>query len=468
MRHKALTLLLLLLLTATLQAQSSLYPVEMPAPGILGIVMRPVRDGVEVMNLLAGGPADSCGMRVGDVIVGDADVSAPEALGRFQPREPGERSVLRVRRGTDTMTFTVTWAPLPNELAAQWRRRAQANGAQNGQVERVQGRLLGLRLFAPVAPDAASFGGEVKFLRGSQPIARGRILSANGAWRLVLEVPEGEAVPEVGDVGVALLRDPARSEVGSRWDARPTTGAPQPTEPPTTASTRHVRVPRSLLDAHLRLVQSHYSTLLAAVPSEHRGVAAGVRLEVSDSPEINALAYLSKGKPVVEVTRGMGEVILLLSYLLSAAPERSVDATMEEVVRLAFAKALGEERLPLPVGFVQRMRNPDFVRSVSETAAPMYLFILGHELGHHCLGHCSAKVSSSTLYAERQKEKDADQFGAFSVRWAKLDEAPVMLFARFMALAETMELDRRPEFLRDHPDWDSRASFLEGVFASVR
>jgi len=63
-----------------------------------------------VSGLAEGSPAAKVGIRVGDVILSVNGVDGRE-LGIMHPKTPGETYVLRIRRGSEILEFTMVSAP---------------------------------------------------------------------------------------------------------------------------------------------------------------------------------------------------------------------------------------------------------------------------------------------------------------------------------------------------------------------
>ena len=83
----------------------------------VGLEDEPAEDGgVPLSEIADGGPADDAGLRAGDVIVavGGDEVATPEDVrDAIDSRDPGDEVEVRVRRGDDTRTVTVTLGERP-------------------------------------------------------------------------------------------------------------------------------------------------------------------------------------------------------------------------------------------------------------------------------------------------------------------------------------------------------------------
>jgi len=87
-----------------------------PDGAFLGIRFGEGNDGLSVQQVIAGGPADAAGVKVGDVVVGidEAEVRDRYALvAALSGRRPGERIGLRLRRGEAYMDVAVVLGARP-------------------------------------------------------------------------------------------------------------------------------------------------------------------------------------------------------------------------------------------------------------------------------------------------------------------------------------------------------------------
>lgn len=463
----ALVIALGLLLSGLVQAEGleqDPYPGKMPEPGFLGLSSRWSPKGAEILILQTDTPADLAGLRVRDVIVGQADPLTPTLKEPFFPHPAGTRRVLHVLRGGDSMTFQVVWAPVTPQRREWLVGRASAFQEVSGRVEVVSGRRAGILLSAPVAWFHQLPGSKAQLLRNQEPIAVPLFVQPHDDWRVVVEVPDGAPAPQVGDVGSFSWK---QASVAGSWGPNWTPGPREEERRP--APTRKFRVPRALLDEHIRRLEAHYRTMLVAVPPAYQGFCRNVLLAVDDSSGLNASAGVRQGRRIITVTRGMCELVLILSYVAVTARERTLEGTLQEIQELALVPAACSDQFPVLRGFSSRMRTPAFRQELERMAAPMYTFLLGHELGHHLLAHNRQDDTLLGRLASREQEQGADSMGALFVQATKGDPHSVFLFTEFLALVEVYKGPDGdtwvPDYLQTHPDWSARTAYLKGVFS---
>ena len=84
----------------------------------LGVQIADADGGARIADVVAGGPADEAGLRVGDLVVsagGEEIGSGDELRDAVTSREPGDELELEIRRGQNTREITVTLGERPSD-----------------------------------------------------------------------------------------------------------------------------------------------------------------------------------------------------------------------------------------------------------------------------------------------------------------------------------------------------------------
>lgn len=449
------------------QADEDLFPPGLPEPGFLGLTVRWVDGGVEILTVDTDGPADQIGLRPYDLIVGQADPVTPTLVEPFHSMPAGSKSILHVRRSGGVMTYRCTWDTLSPRNRERLQRRLAYTERLTGQVDAVSGRRLGIRLLAPAAGLPRLSQATITVLRGEEYLGRIQFLRRHDDWRIVAESHEWSPQMRPGDVVDFQMKPVQRADTwGPNWNPEPDL----PSEPERRPFRRKIRVHRGLLDAHVAVLQGQYASMLAALPAEVQAMGQQVELHLSPDPAVNAYAGFDRhGRRVIVVNRGICELVLLLSYVEATLSERTLSSALEEIDKLALVEGLGADQFTLPAGFASRTRDAAFVKKMNACATPMYTFILGHELGHHLLSHPEQLNGDDFVgrMLEREEEKEADNLAARIVHLTGADKLSVLFFTSFMTAAETYQgMQRVPDYLQTHPDWSARTAYLEGVFST--
>ena len=160
------------------------------------------REGVLVANVMPGGPAESAGVKIGDVIVefGGAPIrETPDLQRRVASVTPGQPTEMKVLREGNPMTLRVTVGEMPSDepVAAadttddQWGLRIEPLPAELAHMLLVPGGGVIVADVAPASPaEAAGFKrGDVILEIGDKPISDPATFS-----RELAAVPPGQAV----------------------------------------------------------------------------------------------------------------------------------------------------------------------------------------------------------------------------------------------------------------------------------
>ncbi len=140
--------------------------------------------------------------------------------------------------------------------------------------------------------------------------------------------------------------------------------------------------------------------LVAALPPQKQQRVAGIPLVVDDTPgEVNAFASCSSGRSAMAITDGL----LLIEAGLAQAQahdelfgSRTVDAYIQT---LASGLRPNQPVPAVPAGLFPGAGDPRVIARQHQVLEEQIAFVMGHELGHHHLGHLPCTASPSPLGA---------------------------------------------------------------------
>jgi hypothetical protein len=147
--------------------------------------------------------------------------------------------------------------------------------------------------------------------------------------------------------------------------------------------------------------QTILNDLIAALPPAKQQRVAGIPLVVDDTlGEVNAFAACSKtGASAMAITDGLLEIQAGLAQA-QAHDElfgtRAVDAYVQA---LASGLRPGQPVPPPPPGLFPYASDPRLLARQSQIFEEQVAFVLGHELGHHHLGHLPCTAGHDALGA---------------------------------------------------------------------
>lgn len=155
--------------------------------------------------------------------------------------------------------------------------------------------------------------------------------------------------------------------------------------------------PLSTLDlAFLRQrAQAVLNELVLALPAAKQQRVAGIPLVLDDTVgEVNAFAACSaSGQSAMAITDGLLQIQAILASA-QAHDEAYRTQKVDEYIRIAASGLQPGRPIPLPpAGFFPGATDPNIVRRQHQVFDEQLAFVLGHELGHHHLGHlpCTAR-----------------------------------------------------------------------------
>ncbi len=147
--------------------------------------------------------------------------------------------------------------------------------------------------------------------------------------------------------------------------------------------------------------QQILNDLVAALPPQQQGRVNGIPLVVDASPgEVNAFASCSGSSPAMAISDGLLQIQSQLARF-RAYDELAGSNKVGEYIGVVARNARPQQPLPeVPAGFVDPRFDLDGrkVTRQYQILDEQLAFVMGHELGHHYLGHlpCTA-VSPLTL-----------------------------------------------------------------------
>jgi hypothetical protein len=216
--------------------------------------------------------------------------------------------------------------------------------------------------------------------------------------------------------------------------------------------------------------------LVSVLPDDARRRVEAIPMVVDDAPgEVNATAACIRGAAILSVSDGLLDIVGRLS---AARASDDVFRTRKVDEYIAFLARYQKPKQPVPQpppGFIdpRHASDPNWVRREQEIFDEALGFIVGHELGHHRLGHlpCTGapgvfgvgdvarNVSSAVPLFNQPNELAADAAGTNNLLIAgtrrpgyHLTEAGGLLVMQFFASVDQMSPeDILFSFDRTHP-----------------
>jgi hypothetical protein len=162
--------------------------------------------------------------------------------------------------------------------------------------------------------------------------------------------------------------------------------------------------------------QQILNELVGALPAAKQQRVFGIPLVVDDTPgEVNAFAACSStGRSAMAITDGL----LLIGASLSEAQahdELFGTRKVDEYVQLVAANLQPGQPVPLPPpGFFPGATDPRVVARQHQIFEEVVAFVLGHELGHHHLGHLPCTAGADPLGAGEAARILSNQVALFN------------------------------------------------------
>ncbi len=272
-------------------------------------------------------------------------------------------------------------------------------------------------------------------------------------------------------------------------------GVQQPAAPPpVVAAPTNDPISTAQLTFLRQRAQDTLLELVAALPPNKQQRVAGIPLVVDDSPgEVNAFAACANGKSAMAITDGLLQIQAALAQA-QAHDEIFGTATVDTYIRsLATSLRPGRPVPAPPVGLFPGAGDQRVLARQHQVFDEQVAFVLGHELGHHHLGHlpCTAGsdplgagevarvLSSSVPLFNQPNEIAADLAGTYNVldagraRQARglagWSEGGGLLTMRFFAgLSQLSPADILTSFERSHPPPQLRTPIIQQAAAAWR
>jgi len=219
--------------------------------------------------------------------------------------------------------------------------------------------------------------------------------------------------------------------------------------------------------------QSILNELVAALPDASRARVQGIPLVVDDTPgDVNAFAACSDGHSLMAITDGLLQITAGLAQA-SASDEVFGGTKTDEYIHFIATHLEQGKPIPRPAGFLSAAVQTDGrkVQRQHVWFEEEVAFILGHELGHHYLGHlpCTGQpgwfgganllrsLSQNVAVFNQPNELAADTVGTTNVldtgarRSVHWTEQGALLTMRFFQGLEGAGLNLLVAFQRSHP-----------------
>lgn len=232
--------------------------------------------------------------------------------------------------------------------------------------------------------------------------------------------------------------------------------------------------------------------LVAALPAPQQARVAGIPLVVDATPgEVNAFASCSGSRSAMAITDGLLQIQSQLARF-RAYDELGGTNKVGEYIGVIARGARPKQPLPeVPAGFVDPRLDQDFrkVTRQYQVLDEELAFVMGHELGHHYLGHlpCTAGgglglaeinaiLSNAVPVFNQPNELAADMAGINNTLTMgarrtdyKLTEGGALLTMQFFAgLDQLTPVDILFAFERSHPPPQVRTPIVQQTAATWR
>lgn len=152
-----------------------------------------------------------------------------------------------------------------------------------------------------------------------------------------------------------------------------------------------------------RRAEQILAELVAALPQPQQSRVAGIPLVVDATPgEVNAFASCSGSRSAMAVSDGLLQIESQLARF-RAADELTGTNKVGEYIALIARGARPKQPLPqAPAGFVDPRidLDPRKITRQYQLLDEQLAFVLGHELGHHYLGHLPCTAAGGLTLAE--------------------------------------------------------------------
>jgi hypothetical protein len=146
------------------------------------------------------------------------------------------------------------------------------------------------------------------------------------------------------------------------------------------------------------IAQQVIAELVAALPAQQQQRVNGIPLVVDDTVgEVNAFAMCQQGRSGMAITDGMLQVLANLAQAQAHDDITGTRSKVDEYVRWCAPRLAPKKPVPIPpAGFFPLAADPRVIGRQRHVFEEEVAFVLGHELGHHYLGHLGCTASNSS------------------------------------------------------------------------
>jgi Peptidase family M48 len=218
-------------------------------------------------------------------------------------------------------------------------------------------------------------------------------------------------VYQYGPDGQPVLANP-----GTAGAAPPTGAPPAPGPAPTTVSPVQGAAPSTAphvnandpVNGHdiaflRKRAEQILAELVSALPAQQQARVSGIPLVVDSTPgEVNAFASCSGSRSAMAITDGLLQIESQLARF-KAYDELAGTAKVNEYIGVIARGAKPKRPLPdVPAGFVDARfdLDPRKVTRQYQILDEQIAFVMGHELGHHYLGHLPCTAGGGLTLAD--------------------------------------------------------------------
>lgn len=282
--------------------------------------------------------------------------------------------------------------------------------------------------------------------------------------------------------------------------------APQPTQPaqPTPTSPQPAPYPAGPVapDAvstgsvvGLRaLAQQIITELVAALPAEQQQKVSGIPLVVDDRVgEVNAFAMCKSGRAAMAITDGMLQILANLAQSQAHDEVTGGRSKVDEYVNWCAPRLAPNKPVPVPpASFFPLAADGRVMTRQRQIFEEEVAFVLGHELGHHYLGHlgCTAsannplgdiaRVASDQVplfnqpnemaadFSGTQDVLDAGRLRAARGQYSWTENGGLLTMRFFAAFGEASPGDILLSFERSHPPSSLRIPIIQQAASGWR
>lgn len=242
------------------------------------------------------------------------------------------------------------------------------------------------------------------------------------------------------------------------------------------------------------LAQGIIGELVSALPPAQQQKVAGIPLVVDDRVgEVNAFATCKQGRSAMAITDGMLQILAYLAQSQAHDEFTNSRAKVDEYVNWCAPRLVPDKPVPAPPpGFFPLAADPRVISRQRQVFEEEVAFVLGHELGHHYLGHlgCTAadtnplgdiaRVASDQVplfnqpnemaadFSGTQNVLDAGRVRSTRAQYSWTENGGLLTMRFFAAFGEASPGDILLSFERSHPPSNVRIPVIQQAAAGWR